>query len=289
MNNNKRILAIAKWNEAFENSNSRKLKRMEWVPMPTDLIGSTGYNLMLDEFESEAPSIYGAWSALVAIASQCSTRGTLADGQGNPLKISHLSRKSGFPAETFERLIEWATSKEVSWLILVGKPEENDDPPDASHQSPTKPGESSDGTPAGREKLRATVQDKTENGITEQDSSNASKAFDGFEEFWKVVHRKVAKDAARKAFAKAVKRVAKQTNAPTRKVVERIIEKMKLFAESRQASHEVKGKLHPATWLNDGRYEDDVSVWNETEQGKGIIKSAGQQQYENGMAALEGI
>ena len=102
---------------------------------------------------------------------------------------------------------------------------------------------------------------------TDTENSNASKAFDGFEEFWKVVHRKVAKVKAKKAFANAVKRVAKQTNAPPRKIAERIIEKMKLFAESKQASHEVKGKLHPSTWLNEGRYEDDVSVWNESDGG----------------------
>ena len=107
-------------------------------------------------------------------------------------------------------------------------------------------------------------------------SSNASNAFDGFEEFWKVVHRKVAKDAARKAFDKAVKRVAKKNNAPPQKVAERIIEKMKLFAASKQARHEVKGNLHPATWLNEGRYEDDVSVWN----GGGVPKQ--QQNAENG-------
>ena len=105
---------------------------------------------------------------------------------------------------------------------------------------------------------------------------DASKAFDGFEEFWKVVHRKVAKRAARKAFDKAVKRVAKQTSAPTKEIAERIIEKMKLFADSKQARHEVKGNIHPATWLNEGRYEDDVSVWN----GGGVPKQ--QQNAENG-------
>jgi len=168
-------LAIAKWNEVFENSNSRKLKRMEWVPMPTDLIGSTGYNLMLDEFESDAPAMYGTWSALVAIASQCNVRGTLADGQGNPLKISHLSRKSGFPAESFERLINWATTKEVSWLVST----ENDDPPPISHQSPTKPGDLSSDFPAGREKLRATRQDSTEQGITKQETTTTDKTEKG--------------------------------------------------------------------------------------------------------------
>jgi len=111
---------IAKWNEVFERAESRKLKVLTWVAMPTGFT-SNGYQLMLDEFGPEAPAIYGAWCALVSVAASCSDRGVLANGQGIPLKLSHIARMTGFPVSVFEKLTNWASRKEVGWLIDVSE------------------------------------------------------------------------------------------------------------------------------------------------------------------------
>ena len=110
------VWAIAKWQETFENSSSRKLKNLNWVSMPVSFT-SNGYNLMLDEFGEEAPAIYGAWCALVSVAANCTERGVLATTAGKPMRVSHIARVTGFPESVFVRLIGWASSDSVKWLL----------------------------------------------------------------------------------------------------------------------------------------------------------------------------
>lgn len=112
------VLRIAKWRDTFERAESRKLKSLTWVSLPTSFV-SSGYQAMLDEFEADAPAIYGAWCALVVIAAGCNVRGTLADSRGNPLKVSWYARMSGFPPAYFDRLIAWAAMPSIGWLDSV--------------------------------------------------------------------------------------------------------------------------------------------------------------------------
>jgi len=109
-------LAISKWSSVFERAESRKLKTLSWVSLPIT-VSSNGFQAMLDEFGDEAPAIYGAWCALLSVAAQTNERGVLANGRGIPLKTSHIARLTGFPQSVFERLIDWASSPEVGWLV----------------------------------------------------------------------------------------------------------------------------------------------------------------------------
>lgn len=71
-----------------------------------------------------------------------------------------------------------------------------------------------------------------------------------FDEFWKAYPKKVGKDAAIKAFGK---------RKPSRELVEQM-----LFAIAEQSKTDKwqkdKGQFipHPATWLNEGRWKDEV-------------------------------
>lgn len=132
---------IAKWSTVFERAESRKLKTLSWVAMPTNFT-SNGYQMMLDEFGDDAPTIYGAWCALVSVAASCTVRGLLANGRGNPLPLPHVARITGFPVAVFERLFEWASRPEVAWLEpknceFPDENEETEDSPDVSGESPT--------------------------------------------------------------------------------------------------------------------------------------------------------
>jgi hypothetical protein len=109
------VWRIAKWTETFERAESRKLKTLTWIAMPTGF-ASTGYQSMLEEFEDDAPAIYGAWVALCAFASTCHVRGVLGNSRGIPLKLSHIARVVGFPEPLFRRLVAWASRTDVGWL-----------------------------------------------------------------------------------------------------------------------------------------------------------------------------
>jgi len=121
-NHDSTVYRIAKWDEVFERAESRKLKTLTWVSVPTSFT-SNGYQCMLDEFQDTAPAIYGAWCALVAIAASCTVRGTLCNSRGVPLPTTHLARISGFPGSIFDQMIEWASRPDIGWLVPSSKAE----------------------------------------------------------------------------------------------------------------------------------------------------------------------
>jgi uncharacterized protein YdaU (DUF1376 family) len=69
---------------------------------------------------------------------------------------------------------------------------------------------------------------------------------DRFDDFWPMYPRKVGKDAARKAWAKAVKRSS----------ADEILAGLKLQLPA-LAAKEQRFQPHPATWLNEGRWQDE--------------------------------
>ncbi len=98
-------------------------------------------------------------------------------------------------------------------------------------------------------------------GTESRDEGKQRSSNDHFESFWSVVHRKEARGAAEKAFSKAVAAVAKRNHTNHAAAAEWITSRMRVFAGSAQARDDVKGKIHPATWLNQLRFDDDDSVW----------------------------
>jgi hypothetical protein len=116
------VWRIAKWADTFERAESRKLKTLTWIAMPVGF-SSTGYQALLEEFEEDAPAVYGAWCALCSFAAICHVRGTLGNSRGNPLKLSHLARVTGFPVNIFARLVAWASRTDIGWLEPVSAAE----------------------------------------------------------------------------------------------------------------------------------------------------------------------
>ena len=71
----------------------------------------------------------------------------------------------------------------------------------------------------------------------------------GFKEFWDVYPRKVGRANAEKAFSKASQSVG----------VDKILDAVRPYAKS--VSHKEKKFIpHPATWLNQGRWDDDIEI-----------------------------
>jgi hypothetical protein len=102
---------IRDWNLHFENNRTRELKRMDWVPMPNRMDG-TGYLTLVNH--RHGASHFGAWVAIVEIASRCSVRGTLTLSNGafhTPSTLARVSRMSVEVMSTaLRRLVE------VGWI-----------------------------------------------------------------------------------------------------------------------------------------------------------------------------
>ena len=84
--------------------------------------------------------------------------------------------------------------------------------------------------------------------VLKKDTSSSKPDDDAFDEFWKHYPRKVGKKAARKKFSIAIRDADPST----------IISALKAYPfDTRDGLRYVP---HPATWLNQGRWEDDIPV-----------------------------
>ena len=192
------VLRINKWDSVFERAESRKLKQLNWIPWPNKR-GSNGYQALLDEFgDVDGAAIYGCWNALCCHASECHIRGILATSRGNPLKLSHIARTSGFSISLFERLVAWATKEEIGWLIPLSESEiallfgGSDEFPTKSLSAEAS-GKSPEDIPTDRENTSDTQQDRTEqdktkHNITQQDRTGGQETA-GFADRWKTPTR----------------------------------------------------------------------------------------------------
>lgn len=92
-----------------------------------------------------------------------------------------------------------------------------------------------------------------------QDTPKPPKGVDGrFEAFWKAYPKKIGKDAAHKAFEK---------RKPTDALVTQMIRAIRVQCES-DAWKKDGGQFipHPATWLNQGRWQDETQVESPAQQ-----------------------
>ena len=107
---------VAGWNENFENNRTRELKYLSWVPMPNKMDGD-GYTELLAHPDGAAH--FGAWCALVEVASRCDPRGTLLRDGARPHDFASLERitriRSEVWADAMPRLITigWITVSEI--------------------------------------------------------------------------------------------------------------------------------------------------------------------------------
>lgn len=107
--------SIRDWQQHFECSDTRKCKRLSWIPQPVRHDGKSYRRLMRMN-----PTHYLAWVLLVQVAANCPRRGTLADEDG-PLSAEDLALKTDCPAKIFSDAFQPLC--EVGWLVAEDVPE----------------------------------------------------------------------------------------------------------------------------------------------------------------------
>lgn len=104
---------IPNWSATFENSRSTSIKDTRWVPLPNRL-DQLEYLTIVDHPNGAAH--FGAWIALVQVASGCDKRGTLRRGAVS-LGPRELSLVTHMPLSVFEEVIPRLL--EVGWLEVA--------------------------------------------------------------------------------------------------------------------------------------------------------------------------
>lgn len=112
------MLRIVDWELHFENNRTKELKKLAWVPFPNRHDGD-GYTELLDHPNGAAH--YGAWCALVQVASKCDPRGTLSRDGARPHTAASLARMTKIPetimGEAINRLLQ-----PIKWLEIIPDP-----------------------------------------------------------------------------------------------------------------------------------------------------------------------
>ena len=115
-----KVLRVKDWDQNFENNRTRDLKQMKWVPIPNKHDGD-GYNTIIDM--PDGCALFGAWTAILQVASRCDMRGTLLRGTGTQHTAASISRMTRMPIDIIQRAIEVCLSADVQWLEEIDIPD----------------------------------------------------------------------------------------------------------------------------------------------------------------------
>jgi len=107
---------IRNWDQLYENSRSRRVGKLDWVPVPNKHDGE-GFCIVMAH--PKAAEIYAAWTLILQVASKCSQRGTLVRDDGRPHNATSLAIKTRGRAEWFTLALDLLASDDVGWLEAV--------------------------------------------------------------------------------------------------------------------------------------------------------------------------
>jgi len=111
------LYRIRDWNKHFENSRSRAMEKMSWVPVPNR---HDGYGYLTVLAHEQGLEIYACWHLLLQVASKCNPRGTLVRDNGVPHSAATITRMTGSRHEDVMQLsLDFLSSSEVGWVEVV--------------------------------------------------------------------------------------------------------------------------------------------------------------------------
>ena len=219
-----REITITNWGELYENAESRKRKKLAWVPVPNHH-DSVGYCRLIAR--PDGVELFAAWILILQVASKCPERGFLGSSDGRPYGAAELSVKTRAPEELFVRALP--VLEKLGWI--TAKPPFPETPAE-SPEVPARPPE----VPARHDPTPSLKERKNErNERNEPPTPNKVGGLipenlrgDIFEKLWtewKQHRREIRKPLTPTSEAKQLKRLSEMGMARAIKAVENTIEK----------------------------------------------------------------
>lgn len=135
---------IKNWDRIFENAESRKCKKLNWVPIPNKWDG-LGFSRLRKH--KNFVVAFAGWSLITQIASKMPQRGILVTADGWELSPVDMADLTGCPEDVFSKALEVLCAPEIGWIIrkdsenLPERPDAPEDNPDTSGQTPGTSGQ----------------------------------------------------------------------------------------------------------------------------------------------------
>lgn len=109
------IYRIKDWERHYEKAESRRVKTMAWLPLPTRHDGAGFRRVAAHE---RGPELFAAWVLIVEVAARMPTRGLLVKDD-KALTAKDLHFRTGFPAAIFELGFDVLSGPEIGWLEVI--------------------------------------------------------------------------------------------------------------------------------------------------------------------------
>ena len=111
---------IKGWNDTYENSRSREVQQCRFVCVPNKQDGD-GYLTLLDHPKGpiQGATQYGAFVAIVLLASKCTPRGDLRQSNGVPHTAETIGRKVFLPASLIHETLSRCSDATIGWVEWV--------------------------------------------------------------------------------------------------------------------------------------------------------------------------
>lgn len=106
------VYSIKDWDKKFETSETRKLKRLSWVPVDNQHDNRIFRKISARENRSD---LFSAWVLIIQIASRMPQRGLLVDESG-PLGSEDMSLITGFPESIFKKALIFYADPAIGWV-----------------------------------------------------------------------------------------------------------------------------------------------------------------------------
>lgn len=122
-----RTLTIHRWNETFENADTRKRERLKSFHAPSGL-ESRGYLALVGRFpKDKAMMAFGVFQALCQLSATfpSKARGSFKNSDGEPMELQQIAMLLRLEICHLEEAFEILTDKRVGWLRWVGDADES--------------------------------------------------------------------------------------------------------------------------------------------------------------------
>jgi hypothetical protein len=263
---------IDRWDEFFENNKSRERDACRWVAMP-NRHDSMGFLKVMNE--PDGATVYGIWCLIVQLCSRQKRprNGYMTDTglpAGCPWSAQDLALRWHRTGTEVDRALQVLES--VGWIRTYGEVPAKCPP--SARQVPLN-GMEWNGMEEKRKELEPPKSPKGDIGEDQHRIDSGT-----IDAIYQQYPRHVGKAAALKAIRVALRGIASRLGAPSDPAAW-LTERVKRYADAR-AGQDPQFTPHPATWFNQGRFDDDPAEWVR----RGCEANGGQRQVPPGSGSV---
>jgi len=259
------MYVISRWNETFENADTRKRVRLGWFHCPSGT-DSSGYIELMSHGE-DGIKAFAVFLAICQWSATClpHVRGRLARSSGKPADERQIAAMIRMPIEVVSRSLELLSDVDIGWIVKVEDEEQVEKPKEIDESATCLPvvcQSPASSMPQGKGKGQGEGEGQEEGKGSLSGKAERDEYPEDFETFWLAFpkRKRSKKGEAYRKWKLHFKKVGAST----------LIEAAREYADSDLGRSEYA--VMPSVWLNSHMWEDDREAWKRNGQRTSTTK-----------------